>query len=230
MLGLVLTSAGRFEEASAALQRALVMAREQNSPGFEAEALVRQARLLLQWQTTELAGHEQASLKRTGQQRAVLAQAALDAATPLLATSPEPLRVSQLVLAQVQAAHALQRPAPSGALARLQEVASRSTHPLVHVRLAQVQHLLALADGDAKAAAQSASTHAAQMARTARQAGLLEPLAQALLFQAQAQDQAQSQAQAWAQEALALAQRQGFAPVEQAAQAWLHTHPPVPHV
>lgn len=48
VLGLTHTSAGRHEEADAALLRALALAREPASAGFEAEALVRRARLLLQ--------------------------------------------------------------------------------------------------------------------------------------------------------------------------------------
>jgi hypothetical protein len=72
------------------------------------------------------------------------------------------------------------------------------------------------------------------MAHTARQAGLLEPLALALLLQAGCSTGSkltadmhapvQAQAQAWAEEALALAQRQGFADVQRRAQAWLAAH------
>ncbi len=158
VLGLILTSAGRHDEADAALTRALAMAREQASPGFEAEALVRRARLLLQWG------------------RAEEAQAALDAAAPLLAISPEPLRVSQLVLAQVLAARATSRAVPPGALARLHEVAQRSSHPLVQIRLARVEHALA-ADAPAAAAA------AERMATIARRCGVQEALAEALQLQ-----------------------------------------------
>lgn len=158
VLGLILTSTGRFGEADAALTRALALAREQSSPGFEAEALVRRARLLLQWG------------------RADEAQAALDIAVPLLAASPEPLRVSQLVMAQVLVAQATSRSVPAGAFDRLHEVARRSSHPLVQIRLARVEHALA---PDAPAAAVAA----ARMADTARRAGVQEALAEALLLQ-----------------------------------------------
>jgi tetratricopeptide (TPR) repeat protein len=130
VLGLVLTSAGRHDEADAALQRALGMARAQSSPGFEAEALVRRARLLLQGG------------------RAAEAQQALDAAAPLLAHSPEPLRISQLVLSQVQASLALGLPPDAAALQRLQAAAAGSAHPLVLWRCARVAAALAWAAGD----------------------------------------------------------------------------------
>jgi tetratricopeptide (TPR) repeat protein len=166
VLGLVLTSAGRHAEADAALQRALAMARAQASPGFEAEALVRRARLLLQ------CGH------------AAEAQQALDAATPLLAHSPEPLRVSQLVLAQVQAALALGRPPDAAALQRLQAVAAGSAPPLVQWRCARVAAALAWASGDRSGTVAAA----AEMAAVARPAGLQEGLAEAWLLQADAVD------------------------------------------
>jgi ATP/maltotriose-dependent transcriptional regulator MalT len=188
VLGLVLTSAGRYAEAEEALGRALQMAREQASPGFEAEALVRLARLRLQ------SGRPDA------------AQAVLDVATPLLAQSPEPLRVSQLVLAQAQAAVANGRPWPADAQARLESVAAGSAHPLVHVRLAWVLHLKASLAADPTAA----ERWVAQMADTARRAGLLEPLAEALLLRAQAHADLAA-AGAWRAEAASLASRQGFA-------------------
>ena len=191
VLGLTLTSAGRYPEADAALLRALALAREQASSGFEAEALVRRARLLLQMgQATD-------------------AQQSLDIATRLLAHSPEPLRVSQLVLAQVLAAQALRTPWPEAQVARMTAVAAGSEHPLVHVRVAQVAHALARTQGDAAAAACSA----ARMADIARRAGLLEPLAEALLLQAHGSTDGAA-ASAWASEAGALAARQGFADVQ----------------
>jgi hypothetical protein len=224
VLGLVLTSAGRCEEADAALLRALHMARAQNSPGFEAEALVRRARLLLQ------------------QDRVAEAQAALDTAAPLLAHSPEPLRVSQLVLAQVQAKTQARAPGVASSdkditfnmngqlqplMQRLQTAAASSTHPLVHVRLAQVQHLAAQAAGDGATALQAAQ----HMANTARHAGLLEPLALALVLQAESSGRAApAGTQAGVHEALALATRQGFAHVQRRAQAWLLAQDKPPHV
>lgn len=162
VLGLALTSAGRFDEADAALQRALALAQEQASPGFEAEARVRRARLLLQ----------------RGEPAA--AQAELDIAGPLLHDSPEPLRVSQLVLAQVQSAAANARPLPEAALQRLHEAATRSEHPLVHARLARTQYEVATGQGDLRAALQAAEREAT----LARAAGLQEMLAEALWLQA----------------------------------------------
>jgi len=185
VLGLTLTSAGRHEEADAALLRALHLARQQGSAGFEAEALVRRARLLLQWG------------------RADEAQGSLDAAAPLLATSPEPLRVSQLVLLQVLAARALGREVPASALARLQEAAQRSSHPLVQIRLARVQCALATNHTQAAAAA-------AHMATVARRSGVQESLAEALLLRAQATGSS-AQTQAGLEEARALAARLGLA-------------------
>ncbi len=202
VLGLVLTSAGRHAEADAALQRALAQARAQASAGFEAEALVRHARLLLQCG------------------RCAAAQQALDQAAPLLAASPEPLRVSQLVLAQVLAASAAGAPVPDAWLARLQAAARHSAHPLVQVRLARVVNELAAARGDWPAAADAAR----DMAERARRAGLLEPLAEARLLQARATERsggAPAAARALAAEAAALAARQGFADLRWRAAAWL---------
>lgn len=168
VLGLSLTSAGRFDEADAALQRALALAQEQASPGFEAEARVRRARLLLQ----------------RGDPAA--AQAELDIAGPLLQDSPEPLRVSQLVLAQVQSAAANGQAVPEAALQRLQEMAGRSEHPLVHTRLARAQCAVALVQGDLPAALHAAG----RQVSLARAAGLQEMLAEGLWLQACVQQQA----------------------------------------
>ena len=88
-------------------------------------------------------------------------------------------------------------------------VAAGSEHPLVHVRVAQVAHAWARAQGDAAATAHSA----ARMADIARRAGLLEPLAEALLLQAHGSTDGAA-ASAWASEAGALAARQGFADVQ----------------
>lgn len=197
VLGLVLTSAGRHGEADAALQRALGMARAQSSPGFEAEALVRRARLLLQWG------------------RPAEAQQALAAAAPLLAQSPEPLRVSQLVLAQVQAALALGQPADAAALQRLQAVAAGSTHPLVQWRCARLAAALAWAAGDRAGTAAAA----ADMAEVARAAGLQEGLAEAWLLLADvADDPGAAEAQRAA--ATALADQFGLHGLAARHQAW----------
>ena len=204
VLGLVLSSAGRCDAADAALQRALALAREQASPGFEAEALVRRARLLIQ-------------CGRIGP-----AQQALDLAAPMLAASPEPLRVSQLVLAQVLAASAAGRATSNAALLRLAEVLRHSEHPLAHVRAARVANEQAAVCGDWLAAAAAAL----DMAQRARRAGLLESLAEALLLQARAAQWqgGRAQAQGWAQEAAALASQQGFADTSWRAHSWLAAH------
>lgn len=168
VLGAVLTSAGRHAGADAALRQALALARQQASAGFEAEARVRHARLLLQCGRIDLA------------------QQALDAAGPLLQDSPEPMRVSQFVLAQALAATAASRPLPDVALRRLQAVAAQSDHPLVHVRVARVQAELALTAGDMAGALLAAE----RQAQAARRGGLQEPLAEAWLLQARARQEA----------------------------------------
>jgi len=204
VLGLVLTSAGRHGEADAALLRALQMAREQSSPGFEAEALVRRARLLLQCG------------------RAAEAQQMLDAAAPLLATSPEPLRVSQLVLAQVQAALALRRAPETAALQRLEAVARHSSHPLLLWRRARVVAELAWAAGDRAGAAAAAD----EMAAAAQGAGLLELLAEAWLLQADAGGD-RADAAARGADAAALVARLGLQGLAARRQAWLGGPGPV---
>lgn len=197
VLGLVLTSAARHGEADAALQRALAMARAQGSPGFEAEALVRRARLLLQCG------------------RPAEAQQALDAAAPLLAASPEPLRISQLVLAQVQAAQALGQPPDAAAVQRLDAAAQASSHPLVHWRHGRVAAALALAAGDRGSAAAAAAT----LADVARRAGLQELLAEACLLQADLADDPAAAA-GHAAAARALVERWGLHGATQRHQAW----------
>jgi hypothetical protein len=100
---------------------------------------------------------------------------------------------------------AVGQPWPAAAAARLEAVAARSEHPLVHVRLAWVAQLRAGQAADQAAAERWAS----QMADTARSAGLLEPLAEALLLRAEARPDLPA-AQAWRLEAASLATRQGF--------------------
>ena len=187
VLGVVLLSAARFEEADEALARALQLARDQASPGFEAEALVRRARVLLAWD------------------RPADAQAALAEAGALLGDSPEPLRVSQFVLAQVQAALALGRPWPQAGVDRLRQVAQRSTHPLVHGRLARVDLEQARAAGDVPAAAALAGA----MSVLARRNQLGEQLAEALWLQAELEP-AHPLAGRWHSEARTLALRGGL--------------------
>ena len=171
VLGSVLTSADRLAEARTLLDQALRMGREQSSRLFEGEALVRRARLGL----------------ACG--RFAEAAADLQAAEPMLHDSAEPLRVSAYALACAQLATAARgeiRTPDLGQLRalvdRLRSISRNSTHPLMHARMAQVDALMALAQGDAKRAGDAAL----RQADIARRAGLLEPLCDALLLQARA--------------------------------------------
>jgi tetratricopeptide (TPR) repeat protein len=192
VLGVVLLSAARFEEADQALQRAVQLARDQASPGFEAEGLVRRARVMLQWQ------------------RPLQAQQALEEAAPMLADSPEPLRVSQYVLARVLAALALHRPWPAADVARLVALAQRSQHPLVQLRLARVNFEQALSVQNRPVAAKAA----AQMVALARRHQMREALAEALLLQSQATPD-EPAAQRWRSEATGLVQHLGLQALKQ---------------
>lgn len=209
VLGSVLTSASRPAEAEAALQQALQLAQAQSSAGFEAEARLRHARLLLQCgQVTEAAQM-------------------LAAAAPLLQGSREPLRVSNWVLAVVLVATAQGQAPAEEELARLREVATRSTHPLVHARLARVDVALALTAGDAPAALAAAE----RQADVARAAGLQEWLAEARLLAVDARTLAGDDPAALrplVREAEALAARLGLAELQRRAAAWLAAHPERP--
>jgi len=157
VLGSVLTSAGRCGEARAALDDALALGRAQGSALFEADALLRRARLAL----------------REGAAAAALRD--LDAAAPLLAGGSDALRLSSAVLSRVQALRVLCRRPGAALLAPLQAAAQRSRHPLVQARLALAEAEVALAAGrsaDAVAAAGRAAV-------AARNAGLQETLAEA---------------------------------------------------
>ena len=92
---------------------------------------------------------------------------------------------------------------------RLRRISLNSSHPLLHARIAQIDALQALAEGNPDRAAAAA----ARQAEIARGAGLLEPLCDALLLQARAARCGGGQApewQAWLQEAATLAQAQGL--------------------
>jgi tetratricopeptide (TPR) repeat protein len=199
VLGSVLTSAGRMAEARTVLDQALRLGREQSSRLFEGEALVRRARLWL----------------ACG--RYAEAAADLDAADPMLHDSAEPLRVSAYTLACAQLATAvrgeirtLDRVHLNVLLDRLRSISLNSTHPVMHARMAQVDALMALANGDAG----RAEAAAARQADIARRAGLLEPLCDALLLQARAAQTAGRPEADWLislREAADLAQTQGLA-------------------
>lgn len=200
VLGSVLTSAGRHADALSALDEALRLGREQASALFEAEALVRRARLHLQCN------------------QYLLAHTDLNAAKPHLQDSNDPLRVSQYALLRVRCHIALGQPPDRGFNQRLGVIAQRSTHPLLHVRWAAIEAELALCDGDLPTAAQAAQ----RQAEIARDADLLEPLAEALLLQARA-CAAPAHAKPLLHEALALAETKGFAVLAAHAQARLAT-------
>ncbi|HEY9107122.1 MAG TPA: hypothetical protein VIN58_10635, partial [Roseateles sp.] len=155
MLGLTLTSAGRYGEARGVLDRALELGRSQGSALFEAEALTRRARLYWQSGCTELA------------------DADLMAAEALLAGSRDPLRVSHLAWLRGLVREAQGLPADPALVERVRELGLRSQHPLLHIRLARLE-LLA---GDGSAAARQVAI--------SREAGLPEPLAEGLLLQVQ---------------------------------------------
>lgn len=179
MLGLTLTSAGRYGEARGVLDRALVLGREQGSALFEAEALTRRARLYWQSGCIELA------------------EADLAVAEPLLADSRDPLRVSQLCWVRGLLREARGMTTDPGLAERVRALSLRSQHPLLHIRLARLDGLA----GDATAAARQVAV--------AREAGLLEPLAEGLLLQARGMPV--NEARPLLLEAVELAQRQGFA-------------------
>jgi len=211
VLGSVLTSAGRHAEAEAALQQALALAQGQSSAGFEAEARLRHARLLLQCGQAEAAAQT------------------LAAAAPLLRDSREPLRVSHWVLATVLVARAQGQTPAAADIARLRDASARLPHPLVQARAARVDVELALAAGDGTAALAAAERQAA----VARGAGLQEWAAEAGLLALQARrllGEPLAALQPLAREIQALATRQGFADLQARAAAWLppEAAPPSP--
>ncbi|MDR7297486.1 tetratricopeptide (TPR) repeat protein [Pelomonas aquatica] len=178
MLGLTLTSAGRYGEARGVLDQALALGRAQGSALFEAEALTRRARLYWQSGCIELA------------------EADLAAAEPLLAGSRDPLRVSHLSWLRGLVREARGLPPDPALAARVRALLPRSQHPLLLIRLARLDGLA----GDVAAAARQVAI--------ARDAGLLEPLAEGLLLQASGLPA--QEARPLLLEAVELAQRQGF--------------------
>ena len=158
VLGSILTSAGRFDEALDALNQAHQLGVDQGSALFVAEAQVRRARLQL------LRGQVDAALQD------------LDQADTALHDSSDPLRVSQYAVIRLDCQIAAGLQPDRALLQRVQALTERSSHPLMLVRLARMQAVLALADGQRDLAAQAAQ----RQADTARSAGLQEPLADAL--------------------------------------------------
>lgn len=187
VLGTVLTSAGRHDEALAAFDKALQLGHAQASPLFVAEALVRRARLHLQCGNGALAGED------------------LDCAEPLLRDSTDPMRVSQYAWLRVRCQIALGQAVERGCVEQLRTLTLRSAHPLLHLRLAGIEAEIALLDGE-----HAAAEHAAQrQACIADDAGLLEMLADALLLQARACTDS-VRAQVLRDQAHAIAQAQHF--------------------
>jgi tetratricopeptide (TPR) repeat protein len=208
VLGSILTSAGREAEARAALDRALQLAREQSSDLLASDTLVRRAWLLLLCDAWADAEED------------------LAAAEALLRDSSEPLILSNFFFVRVLLDDATGRPPDAACVHRLRDLGRRSRHPLLHVRLALAEAVLALAGGDVGLALLQAQ----RQAEIARAAGLLEPLAEALVWKAElaartAQDPAVHRPDAL--EALRLAEVQGFARLARRASAWLDAAPGV---
>lgn len=190
VLGTVLTSAGRHDEALAALNSALQLGQAQASALFVAEALMRRARL-----------HAQC-------EQWVQARQDLDSAEPLLRSSTEPLRVSQYAWLRVRSQVALGQPVDRSLIAQLDSIAQGSTHPLLLLRMASMQAEMALLDGDRAAAEQAAQ----RQAQIACDAGMLEHFADALLLQARSCTEP-ARAQTLLREAQTVAIAQGFGDV-----------------
>lgn len=157
VLGVILISAGRYEESDEALQRSLALARAQNSPGFETEGMVRLARL------------------RLAQGRPEDARQLLREAAAFVAESPEPLRVSHWIWAETLCAERLSEALSPASRSRLQAMTGLSQHPLVHLRWARVRWAWAHAAQDAAAATAAAE----DMARLAERGPLPESQAEA---------------------------------------------------
>ena len=189
VLGSVLTSAGRHDEALTAFDNALRLGRAQASPLFEAEALLRRARLLMQCTHWAQAGDD------------------LGSAAPLLRGSTDPMRVSLYAWLRVRCQVARCETVDRSWVDQLRTLTQRSAHPLLHLRLAGIEAEIALLDDDHAAAELAAR----RQAHIAGDAGLQEMLADALLLQARACRTEPTRAAALLHEAHALASAQGFA-------------------
>lgn len=152
VLGSVLTSLGRFSEASQALASAEELGRQQCSRLFASEALVRRARL--HWCAGDALAARQAAL------------AACEQAGPVC----EPLRGSNLALMEILTAVAAGEVPDHEALATFERYRTSSRHPLVHARYWRSQVAMAEQRNDPDAALQAAHRQLA----VAQAAGLFE--------------------------------------------------------
>ena len=204
-LGAVLTSAGRYDEAAAALRESLELARSSRSRLFEGESLHRLGRLLL------LAGDASG------------ARRALDQAISVVAAGGDRLRVGQWHAQAVAAALATgDRDGAASHLATATGLIGGSEHPIARARLARARAQFGLASGrhaDADGAAD-------EMIAIARRAGLDELLAEGLLLRVSAHEAGGSSASgsADADEALAIAVRRGLDGLTWRAHAALARH------
>jgi len=164
VLGSTLTSAGRYGEALATLQQAEQVARAQSSQLFLSEAWNRRAQLLL------AAGHAEAALALLGD------------CAPMMRPDENPLRLSALLATRVAAHAALGHPVDADALQGLADVAGRSEHPLVHLRRARAEAVVALQAGDWT----EAQAAALRIQQVADRAGVLEGLVDAGVLQVRA--------------------------------------------
>jgi len=199
VLGTVLTSAGRHDEALAALDKALQLGHDQSSPLFVAEALLRRARLHMQCERWTHTVND------------------LNTAEPLLIGSADSMRVSQYAWLRVRCQVAQGNSVNRSFVEQLTAITLRSAHPILHLRLAGIEAELALLDGNSAAAEQAAL----RQAQIASDAGMLEMVTDALLLQARASNRPK-RAAALLLEAQTLAETQGFVHLATRARAALN--------
>jgi ATP/maltotriose-dependent transcriptional regulator MalT len=206
VLGSIATSAGRWADAAEALGAAERLAQRQSSSLFLSEVRIRRARLRC----------------ALGRHAAALEELAL--AEELVREDDNPLRFSHLVQVRVMAGLAAGSPPPTRYALALDAVCRRSGHPLVHARAARVEAEVALAAGDA-ARAEAAAVRGATLAR---EAGLQELLADALLMRVRARElpgtQPTAETSGWADEAEAIARSIGSLDLAWRASDARHRH------
>lgn len=192
-LGAILTSAGRYAEAQAALTLALHGAREQHARLFEGEALHRLARLLL----------------GTGQPAEALRM--LEAAFACLPPDGDALRLAQWHAQAVPAALACrEHGAAAQHLQAAEALAARQQHPITAARVARAAAEYALATGDPAVA----DAAARRVVLLAQQHGLAELEVEGLLLKARGAALAGCpDAAAMLQSAMALARKRGLVPL-----------------